>query len=70
MESQSGGRLTFDDKEKRRMHYELGNLMDKHKEMAKRIGLVSFVDHLLSIIDFPYSTKIIMLLLLPKFKVP
>lgn len=44
--------------------------MDKYEEMARRIGSSSPVDKLLTSTNLSYSTEIMVMPLLPKFKVP
>lgn len=44
-------------KKRRKMHNDLCNLMDKYKEMTKRIGTLSSVYHLLNNIDLPIVGK-------------
>lgn len=66
--SQNACRLNFNDEEKRKMHQDLRNLMDKY-EMAKRIGTSSSIDHLLNNTDLPYNAEIMMVPFQPKFKV-
>lgn len=52
------------------MHNNLHNLMGKYKEMTRRIGSSSLVEHLLSTMYLFYSADIKMAPLLPKFNVP
>lgn len=52
------------------MHLELLELRDKYAEMAKRMGLSSFIHHLLISTDLPYNAEVMVVSLQPKFKVP
>lgn len=52
------------------MHHDLQHLMEKFKEMVKRIVTSSTIDHLLNSIDFWYNMEIMVVPLLLKFKVP
>lgn len=70
VEPQNTGRTNIDDEETRKMHQNLGHLMEKYKEMSKKIGTSSFVDHLLNSTDPPFIIEIMMMSLPPKFKVP
>ncbi|XP_042944579.1 uncharacterized protein LOC122278456 [Carya illinoinensis] len=57
-------------KEKERMHDERKDLAGKYEEMAKTMGSSSSVESLLHQTDLPYSARIMVVPLPPKFKVP
>lgn len=59
-----------DDKEKKIMHEELRNLMDKYEEMIKKIGALFSINQLLSSTNLPYSAEVMATVLPPNFKVP
>ncbi|XP_042942838.1 uncharacterized protein LOC122277020 [Carya illinoinensis] len=52
------------------MHDELKELARKYEEMAKKIEGFSSVESLLHQIDLPYNTRIMVMPVSPKFKVP
>lgn len=49
-------KVNFDEEEKRKMYHDLCNPMDTYKEMAKRIGTFSSIDHLLNNTYLIYNT--------------
>lgn len=51
------------------MHQDLNHLMEKYEEMTRKIGMSSSIDNLLNNIDLPYNKGMMMVPLLPKFKV-
>lgn len=69
-ESHGGGKPTFDEEEKRKMHDNLHNLMVKYEKMAKRIRSSSSIDDLLNTTNLPCSADIMIAPLSLKFKVP
>lgn len=69
-ESQNTVGLGLGDEEKWKMYQNLHHLVDKYKEMVKKIGTPSSLNTLLSGTDLPYSTEIMAVPLPSKFKVP
>lgn len=53
--------------EKRKIHNDLHDLMDKYEKMARKIGS-SLMDHQLSTIDLPYSAGVMVVLVSPNSK--
>lgn len=56
--------------EKKKLHDELRSLIDKNKEMAKKMGESTSMDQLLNRTDLLYNEEVMAVSLLPKFKVP
>lgn len=56
-EAQSAGGMNRDELEKKRLHDELRNLVDKYGNMAKKMGGSSSVEQLLNRTDLPYSAR-------------
>lgn len=50
------------------MHHDLRNLMEKYKELARRIGASSSIDLLLTSTNLSYSAEIMVMSFPPKFK--
>lgn len=68
-ESQSTGRPPHGVEETKKMHQNLRSLMDKYKDMERRIGAYSLVDQLLTSTNLLYSVEIMAIPLPPKFNV-
>lgn len=51
------------------MQLEFRILMNKYKMMAKKVGALYSVDQMLTSMNLPYSTKVMVMPLPPKFKV-
>lgn len=64
------GGMNVNDEDKKKMQHELCNLMNNYKEMAKKVGASSLVDHMLTSMNLTYSVEVIVMPLLPKFRVP
>lgn len=68
-ESRGVGGMDVDNEEKKKMQYELRDLMGKYEEMAKRVGASSLVDQMLTGTNLPYSRELMAMPPPPKFKV-
>lgn len=69
-ESQSKDKALNNENEKKKMHYDLWSLTDKYKELPWKIGAYSSVNQLLTNTNLPCNMEIMVVPLLPKFKVP
>lgn len=70
MEANSAGKGHQENVEAKKLHHDVCSLMDKYEEMAKKIGMSSSVDQLLSNTNLPFSMGILTMSLPAKFKVP
>lgn len=68
--SRSTEGIDIDEEERTKMYHKLHSLMDKYKEMAKRMGALSSIDQLLTSIFLPYSVEVMTSSLPLKFKIP
>lgn len=69
-ESQNAVRVDAVEEERRQMHHELRELVDKYAKMTKKMDTSSSLNQLLTSTDLPYNVEVIVALLPLKFKVP
>lgn len=55
---------------KKKLKDKLHSLINKYEKMTKNMVGLSLIDQLLNHTDFPYSTKVMVMVFPPRFKVP
>lgn len=63
------GEVDTNNEDKKRMQHEFQDLVDKYKMMAKKVGALSLVDHMLTSTNLPYNVEVMVMPLPLKFRV-